>query len=55
MANQYSCSACGFQVQSDDEDEVVDHVREHADEMHGMDMSEADIRDGIEEISTTHE
>jgi predicted small metal-binding protein len=51
MANQYSCSACGFQVQADDEQEVIDHVQKHADEAHDMDVSSADIRSGMEEVN----
>lgn len=50
MSHQYSCSACGFQVQSDNEDEIVDHVQEHADKMHDMSVSEADVRDGIDQV-----
>ncbi|WP_436936274.1 DUF1059 domain-containing protein [Halovenus marina] len=51
MANQYSCSACGFQVQADDEQEVIDHVQKHADEAHDMDVSSDDIRSGMEEVN----
>ena len=51
MANQYSCSACGFQVRADDKQEVIDHVQKHAGEAHDMDVSSADIRSGMEEVS----
>lgn len=52
MAHQYTCSACSFQVQSDDDEEVINHVQEHAEEAHDMDVSSADVRDGMEETHT---
>lgn len=50
MVHQFTCSACSFQVQSDDDGEVVGFVQEHADEMHDMSMSESDVRDGLESV-----
>ena len=50
MVHQFTCSACSFQVRSDDDGEVVDFVQEHADEMHDMTISESDVRDGIENV-----
>lgn len=50
MVHQYTCSACAFQVRSEDDDEVVDLVRDHAREKHDMNVSESDVRDGWEEV-----
>lgn len=49
MARQYSCSACAFQVQSENEDEVIELVQNHAQEYHDMSPSDNDVRDGIED------
>jgi predicted small metal-binding protein len=48
MAHQYSCSACAFQVRSENEDEIIDLVQNHAEEQHDMSPSADDIRDGME-------
>lgn len=50
MAHQYSCSACEFQVRSENEDEVIDLVRTHAQDMHDMSINESDVRDGIQTV-----
>jgi predicted small metal-binding protein len=36
-----------FMIQSDDESEVVEHVKQHASEKHGMDLSDDDAREMI--------
>jgi predicted small metal-binding protein len=51
MAQQYSCSACAFQVQSENEDEVIELVQNHAQEYHDMSPSDSDVRDGMEDAS----
>lgn len=48
MAHQFSCSDCSFQVRSDDEKELIDLVRTHADDKHSKDISEQDVRSGME-------
>lgn len=48
MAHQYSCSACAFQVRSEDDQEVIDLVQNHAKEKHDMSPEASDIRDGME-------
>lgn len=53
MAHQYSCSACAFQVRSEDDDEVIELVRNHAKESHDMEMSRRDVRDGWEDADIT--
>lgn len=50
MAHEYTCNMCAFRIRSEDDDEVVELVREHADEKHDMDLSESDVRDGWEEV-----
>ncbi|MBX0294076.1 DUF1059 domain-containing protein [Haloarcula nitratireducens] len=50
MTHQFGCSACGFMIRSDDDREVIDLVRTHADEKHDMDVSEEDVRNGWEEV-----
>jgi predicted small metal-binding protein len=50
MVHQYSCGACAFQIRSEDDDEVVELVQNHAKEAHGMDVSTGDVRDGWEEV-----
>jgi predicted small metal-binding protein len=52
MAHQYTCSACSFQVRSDEEEEVITHVQKHAEEAHDMDVSSDDVREGMEEAHT---
>lgn len=47
MAHQYSCSACEFQVRSEDQDEVIELVRTHASDMHDLEFSADEVRDGI--------
>lgn len=49
-AYQYSCSACAFQVRSEDRDEVTELVRAHAQNTHDMSMSGDDVADGLEEV-----
>jgi predicted small metal-binding protein len=50
MPHQFSCSECSFQVQSDDQNEIVDVVREHAEGKHSMNVSDGDIRGGMETV-----
>ncbi|MFC6863715.1 DUF1059 domain-containing protein [Halomicroarcula sp. GCM10025817] len=50
MAHQYSCSACEFQVRSEDQDEVIELVRTHAQDMHDKSFSADQVRDGIQTV-----
>jgi predicted small metal-binding protein len=52
MAHQYSCGACAFQVRSEDDDELIELVRNHAEERHEMEVAPRDVRDGWVEIDT---
>ena len=51
MASQFECpqSGCSFMIRANDEDEIIQHVREHAQDKHGMAMDENDIRQNIQE------
>ena len=51
MAHQFSCSACAFQVRSEHDDELIKLVQNHASEMHDMDVSPGDVRNGWESVS----
>lgn len=46
---QYTCDADAFRIRSEDRDEVVERVQEHAQTKHDMDVSREDILDGMEE------
>lgn len=52
MAYQFTCTAedCAFQIRANERDEVIDIVQEHADEMHSLDMSRGDVRDGLQQV-----
>jgi len=52
MANQFECTqdGCDFMVRANSEDEVIQHVREHAQDKHGMSMQAADVRSGMESV-----
>lgn len=49
MPHEFACTAgdCSFSITSDDDDEIVDHVRMHADEVHGREVEESDVLEGI--------
>jgi predicted small metal-binding protein len=48
MAKEIVCREagydCDFMIRSENEDELVEFVREHARETHGTEMSESDVR-----------
>ncbi|MFC7019410.1 MULTISPECIES: DUF1059 domain-containing protein [Haloarcula] len=46
MAHQY----CEFQVRSEDQDEVIELVRTHAQDMHDESSSADQVRDGIQSV-----
>lgn len=46
MAREYSCSQCEFMIRSENDDELIEFVREHAEDAHDMSVSEDDIRSG---------
>lgn len=50
MAYKYACSVCVFEVRAEDEAEVSRVVQEHARREHDMEMDEAEIRDGTQEV-----
>lgn len=48
MAKELSCREagydCDFMIRSEDEDELIEFVRQHAREIHDTEMSRGDIR-----------
>jgi|GEM_PF-615531 len=50
MARQFTCSECAFMVRSDDNNELIDLVQQHADKAHSMQVSQSDVRDGWESV-----
>lgn len=52
MAYQVECSQDDeFMIKSEDEHEVIEHVKEHAHEKHDMELSDDDARDMVQEAS----
>lgn len=49
-AYRYTCTDDAFQVRSENRDEVIDMVRDHAQDTHDMSMSREDVEDGLEEV-----
>lgn len=49
MTHQFSCTqeGCHFSVSSDDEGEIIHVVRDHAEDRHGMSVSDKDVRKGM--------
>lgn len=43
---EFECPQCGFMIRSENEDEMIKVVQQHATDTHGMAMDEDDIRDG---------
>lgn len=43
MAHQYTCSACAFQIRSDDDEKIIELVQEHADEKHDIHLPRSEV------------
>lgn len=52
MTHRYVCKACAFEVQSPNDDELVDIVREHANDRHRMNVSRAEVKENWEPVGT---
>lgn len=52
MAHQYTCEmeGCAFQVRSEDQNEVVNLVQEHAQQKHGMAVDRSDVESGMQQV-----
>ncbi|KAB1198563.1 DUF1059 domain-containing protein [Haloferax sp. MBLA0078] len=46
---QATCS-CGFSVTSENEDELVEIIQHHADDMHGKPMTVADVKAMMKQV-----
>lgn len=44
MTNEFACTECDFMIRSENDDELVKIVQQHATDRHGMAMQEDDIR-----------
>lgn len=53
MAHQYACSNCAFMIRSDDDEEVVEHVQQHAENSHDMQVAADDVRAGWETVEAS--
>jgi len=47
MAKKYVCSACQEEFVHDRQSKLVDQVKSHAHDEHGMEMEESEIRNDI--------
>lgn len=50
MAHQYACRDCAFMVRSENDDEVIDFVRKHANDAHDMQVAPDDVRAGWDTV-----
>lgn len=55
MTHRYGCSACAFEVRSPNDDELIDIVRQHANDRHGMNVSRAEVKEGWESVEASTE
>jgi predicted small metal-binding protein len=48
---EFTCQSagvdCDFMMRSEKESELLDFVKQHAEDVHNMDMSRSDIRDAL--------
>ncbi|MXR22373.1 DUF1059 domain-containing protein [Halobacterium bonnevillei] len=52
MTHRYACNACSFEIQSPNDDELIDVVREHANDEHGMNVSRAEVKEGWDHVES---
>lgn len=52
MTKAFECGApnCTFLIRTEDEDEIVEHVKLHAKEKHNRDVDEDHVRDRIHPV-----
>jgi len=50
MANQFECSDCGFMVRSENNDEIIEFVQQHAEDAHQMQVAADDVRAGWQSV-----
>ncbi|MDG5775311.1 DUF1059 domain-containing protein [Haloarculaceae archaeon H-GB2-1] len=53
-AKEFSCQSagvdCDFMVRSENDDELMEVVKEHVKEAHDMDLSDSDVRDAAKTV-----
>ncbi|MFC4359559.1 DUF1059 domain-containing protein [Halobium salinum] len=49
MPNEFACTqeGCTYMIRSDDEGEIIHMAREHAENKHGMSITDKDVRKGM--------
>lgn len=50
MAHEYQCSGCEFMIRSEDDDELIEFVQDHAEDVHDMSMEASEIRSGWADV-----
>lgn len=52
MTREFECGdpSCTFLIRTEDDDEIVAHVRQHARERHDREVDEARVRDRIRSV-----
>lgn len=50
MVKQVDCADCEFLIQHDDEEELIDFVKRHSENTHGMTASRADVEGWMTEV-----
>mgnify|MGYP006275988943 CR=1 FL=1 len=49
MVRQFTCGDCAFMIRSDNDDELIEFVKQHADDAHGRQVADDDVRAGWED------
>ena len=47
---QFGCPQCDFMIRSENEDEVIELVQQHATDVHGMSMERNEVQDNLETV-----
>lgn len=50
MVKQVDCTECEFLIRDEDEDQLIEFVRKHAADTHGMSPSRADVEGWMTEV-----
>lgn len=50
MAEQFICDECSFEKSSENHEKLLSEVKHHVREEHGVEVTEDEIEDALEEI-----
>lgn len=50
MSEEFTCTSCGFQAQSETHEELVEEAQEHGQEAHDKDVPREKVEQMIEEV-----